>query len=533
MFGLLLLLIPFGLFALAPIWLTNPQGDWDVWMYYGYFHHLFQFSDHYIWPGNAYIGTRLAYFLPGHFLYLISGDNYYKLTFNIGVCYTAIILSFYYVVRTYMPLRVAVSVSLLLATDFYFLRSIGWDYVDKGVLTYEMLTLACLTAARNESRRSLMTVAAGFFATCMIFVHLASAIVFPLLFIYSGFVVQNARSLRDWGKHLLRVVICGTIGALIAQALFGTLMVVLHGGDFFFIMKQIGVVQANVSGWNAQLAALVARGYWITVPLAALVGAAVGLAAKRFRGTTSRFETFWLWAVVGLYGVMFTGEVTGKLWLLSRDGMHSTILAPFSMIAFGILLFRSQFRGMVAMTLVVFGSAFLVRVWIGDGAGLSRYVSLSMPTLGILMGLLLAASFAISKVRATIAAMVLIGLLSAFNPGHFADDRAVRAVHARIVEVSNGKLPSLFYDRADPQLYFIWSVLASFTDRALVTSRETYPTLRDGLTKGDIAVIAGSNGPSEDEARATLLKYARAVRTVATFENGGVRFHVFEVEEAQ
>lgn len=535
-FGFILLIIPYVLLFLAPGFVSNPLGDWDVWMYYGYIRHLFQFSDNYIWPANAYIGTRITYFLPGHIIYLLSGDNYYKIFFNIGLCYTTIILCFYYVLRRYFPLRIAVSISALLATDLYFLRSIGWDYVDKAVLSYLMLTLACLTAARTESRRHLMIVAAGFFAASMIFVHVASAIVFPLLFVYSGFVVQNAQSVRDWWRHLLQVVIYGTIGALLAQILFGTLLVLLRGGDFFFILKQIGIIQSQLFVWNAPLSALIQSGYWITVPLAALVGTLAGLLAKRFQVNSSRFEIFWLWAVLLLYGVIFAGEATGKLWLLSRDGMHSLILAPFSMIVFGILLFRCEFRGMVALTLAVFGVAFVLRLNIDGGAGLSRWLSFSMPALGIFMGLLLAASYIVSNARMTIVVMLLIGVISAFNPGKFADARAVQAVqaaHGRIAELSNGKLPSIFYNRSDPQLHFIWSVLASFTDRALFTSRETFPVLRDGLTKEDIVVIMGSSGMSEDNARAALLKHVRSVRLATTFQMNEVSTYVFEVLEGQ
>jgi len=418
LFGVVLISIPFFLSTINSIFLNNVDGDWDNWMYYGYIKHLFRFSDSEIWDANRYIGTRIAYFLPGHLIYAIFGDNYYRLAFNIGLCGTAIILSFYYIARAYMPLRVAVAASVLLATDFYFLRSIGWDYVDKGVLAYEMLTLACLTAARFQRRQYLMIAAAGFFAASMLFVHLASVIVFPLLFIYYGFVVQNARSLRDWLRHFITILVFGTVGAVLAQVVYGTLMVTLHGGDFFFLAAQIGIVQSNISGWNAALPELLAHGYWITVPLAALVGAALSLAAKPFRATTSRFEAFWLWAVFVLFGVLFAGEVTGKLWLLSRDGMHSTILVPFSMLVFGILLYRRPFRGMIALTLAVFGGAFLVRVGIGSGAGLSRYLALPMPVLGILMGLVLATSFVVSDRRVSIAVLVALGELVAADRGY-------------------------------------------------------------------------------------------------------------------
>lgn len=530
---LFLLIFPFAIYFINPIFTSNPIGDWDVWMYYGYIRHLFQYSHYEIWPANEYIGTRITYFLPGHIVQEIFGADQYKLIFNIGICYSIIILSLYYIVARYTPAWTAFSISILLATDLYFLRSIGWDYVDKGVLAYEMLTLVCLTAAHNRHRRAILIIGAGFFATSMIFVHVASAIVFPVFFVYYAFVVQRAQSYHDWVTHFVQILLFGTIGAVGAQLLFGTLTILLDGGDFFFFITQLGVIQSNISGWNAKLSDLAAHGYWITVPLAAFVGAAISLTSRGFRINASRFEVFWLWAVLVLYGVMFAGEITGKLWLFSRDGMHSTILAPYSMIAFGIMIYRQPSRGMTALTLTVFSAALLLRLFMGGGAGLSQYISIPMLVLGLAIGLMLAVSFIMSSVWVSAISIVVIGLLSSFNPAHFADDQDVRIAHAEINQVSNGRLPSIFYSREDPEVLFIWSVLSSFTDRALFTSRETYPTLRDGLSKGDIVVIASSGDVSQEDARAALLKYASASHTVADFEEHGVRFYVFEVLEVK
>ena len=533
-FCVLLSLIPTTLYVVNPIWMNNPPGDWDVWMYYGYIRHLFQYYHDGIWPANAYIGTRLAYYLPAHLFYLAAGDQGYRIWFNLLFCCPIIILSFFYVMRSNLDLRVATASSVILATDLYFLRSMGWDYVDKGVLTYEMAVLACLTAATGSRRRCcLMTVVAGFFGASMMFVHLASAIVFPVVFAYSGFVVHNCRSLRSWLNHFLRVVICGSIGAVVAQILFGSLLYFAGGGEFFFILKQIMVVKSNITGWNANLSTLIREGRWIVVPLAALVASAAIVATKRYRVSFTDFEAFCLWSVVALYTFIFAGEVTGRLWLLSRDGMHSTVLTPFSMMTYGILLFRRPFRGMVVATLVAFAASFIVRTCIADGAGLSKYMTMSVPTLGVVIGCVLAINFAVARASMTIVSLALVAFLGAFNWVKFSNDHVERGTHDRIYSFSKQRIPRILFSQNDRSLSFIWGVLASFTDRALYVSRNTFPAYNVELMAGDVVAIMKSDLSETDRADIAAISARYKLAQIDQFDINDVTVETFEVQAAE
>lgn len=531
-YGIALASIPWVLAALNPIWLNNTPGDWDVWMYYGYLNHLFQFSEHFIWAANAYIGTRIPYLLPGYIVHQTAGDDLYRYVFNIGMVYSSIIFSYFYALRKYMPLNVAAATTVLIATNLYLLRSIGWDYVDKAVTAYSALTFAFLTLAGSSRRPWLTTIAAGFTATSMIFVHIASALMFPVFFFYSVILVRRAGSARQWWGHFLYLLLFCGVGAAIAQALWGALMVALHGGEFFFFLKQARLVAQNLGAWNAPLPVLVTGGYWITYDLAAFLGSCAALIATRFglvQHHLSTFEAFWLWTITIVFGGLFLGEITGSLWLLSRDGMHSTLFLPFSMIGFGILLFRQPSPYVFPITFVCCMITVLVLLGFNNGDGLSTYANVPMVVIAGLAGTLLVIAFVINRSGVSIAALLLICIVMAFNKWHFTDDRDVRKAHARIASKTASKLPSIFFDQRDPGITIINGILASFTDRALVTSRTTYPTLRDGMKAGDFAVVLSSHEADVNAARINLLRYVSDAATVDSFRSGPVWAHVFAI----
>ncbi len=531
-YGIVLLALPFLLASANPLWLNNSPDDWDVWMYYGYFNHLFQFSNHNIWPENAYIGTRIPYILPGYIVHALFGEENYKYIFGICVIYPSIAFSYFYILRKYLPLEAAAATTVLIALNFYLLRSIGWDYVDRGEAAYEALTFALLTLAGSARRPWIATIGAGFAAASMVFVHLATGLLFPVFLLYSGFVVRRAGSFRAWTAHTGHLLLFGSLGAALAQLVFGSLLVLLHGGDFFFILRQVQVVPTNFGAWNEPLPFLMTQGYWITLHLAAFIGAGLALIAGRLRpelASRTRFETFWLCVITIGFAVLFCGEVSHRLFFFSRVGLYATMFIPFSMIGFGILLFRTPSPGLFAVTAAVATGSVLLRLGIQDGDGLSAFLKIPVPVLGIAIGGLLALAFVRRRPAVTLAALVMLGLLDGFNSWHFTEDRTVRVAHARIASEIGGNLPTVFYNRDDPQLPTIHGILASFTDRALYPARDTYPVGRADLRRGDSVVVLSSREDSMDGAQSTLLRLVGQAAPIDSFRAGDIWVHVFTV----
>lgn len=533
-----LIAIPLVIAAINPIWLMNRAGDIDVWMYYGYFRHLYQFADQFVWPANAYIGTRIPYILPGYITHRIAGDALHHYVFNIAILYSTIALSFFYMLRKHLTLDVAAATVALILTNYFLLRSIGWDYVDKCVLAYEALTFAMLAWAPDARRPWVAMVAAGFFAASMLFVHIASAILFPIFLMYSGYVAQNLSTARQWREHVLRLALFGAAGAALAQILWGGLTVALHGGPFFFIMRQVNFVAPNLNvAWNYPTAVLIERGYWIIYHLAACIASLVAIVmvlTGRVRVNFNRFEWFVLWTATLFNGFLLVAEATKFMWLLSRDGVHSTIFIPITMMAYGVLLFRRASPALVFVVILAGVASVATLINIGQGTGLQAYLKVNMPTLAVAQAVVLVAAFLVRRTAVTAVAILIIGVLNAFATWHFQDDTATKQAHDRIAKnIVDSRVPKFFYDKLSgtQYVYPVWSLMGAFTDRTLWPSEEKYPLIEKDLNQGDIIVVASGTESNPNAVREVVMKRVKAADILDSFKSGGIWLHVLNVTQ--
>lgn len=536
-YTIVLMALPFFLCLVNPIWLNNSLGDLDNWMYYGYFNHLYQFANRFIWVQNAYIGTRIPYILPGYIIHGFFGDKLYKYAFNIGIIYNTIVFSYFYILRRFYPVNVAAAITVLIALDFYFLRSIGWDYVDKCVAAYEALTFLFLTMAGRSKCPRLSIAVSGFCAASMLFVHIASVLLFPIFYLFFILVIKESVSRRDWLLNSINLAIFGATGAMFAQLIFGSLTMILGGGDFFFFLKQINSVAPNVGGWNTPIFLLMKNGYWIVPHLAALIGSILALLSRPFKlddFPLTRFEAFWLCTAAVGYSLLFYCEWKGYLWLFSRDGVHSTIFIPFAMVAWAILLFRDPPRNVFFMTTLFSVATVILRLSIGSGRGLSDYLTISVPVLGLASGCVLALAFVSTRIKATIPALAILGLLGSFNSWSFADDGPIRDIHARIDQAASHDFPHIFFDQKDPKIYLIHGILGTFTDRALVPQgwSKSFPDLSDDkLAQGDTIVVLSGIENDDDRIRSALLKTVPHVASKESFMIDNLWVHIFTVSQ--
>jgi hypothetical protein len=537
LFGGVIVGLPFLVAIINPIWLSNGLLFWDVWFYYGYFTHLYQFISHPIWPASAYIGTRIPYILPGFIFHRIFGDELARYIFNLFVVSGTILFSCLYVLRNFMPLSVAATTTAILALDLFFLRSMGWDYVDKGIIAYECLTLVMLTLAATRRRAEVYLVGAGFMATSMIFIHLGSVVLFPIFLFYSAFVMNRVESAPQFWRHFTHVVFFGVIGAILCQIIYGSLTVSLHGGDFFFLWRQIRVLKSNLetTQWNVPLPALLAYGYWITNHLAAFTASVIALLSMwwcRENQPPTRFELFCFWTASVGYGMLFIGEATHRLFFFSAIGMYASMFIPITFFCFGNLIFRNVIpsRAMFIFVILVSIGSLMVRFDIGNGLGLYSMFNIPMVALGLTGGCLLAATYLIRSRSAFIAGIVGLAVLNCFVPWpYFSSDITIRDAHAFIARTIDNRLPTVLFDKNDPHLSEIDAVIGSFTERAVFASRNTYPEARADFKSGDAAVILTSKEASADRVRAALLRSVQDVSLIGLNHIGDLWIYIFNI----
>ena len=118
---LLIGLLPFFLLGIHSYWLIN-KNDIDVWFYYGYFRNFLDYWNTYsVDEGRTYFGTRLPYIVPGHLVYSIFDAATARYVFRLLVVYPLIIFSFWFVVKAHAARSTAFVVSIMFATDIFFI----------------------------------------------------------------------------------------------------------------------------------------------------------------------------------------------------------------------------------------------------------------------------------------------------------------------------------------------------------------------------------------------------------------------------
>ena len=122
---------------------SDPAGTSDGWAYYGYFTNLPAFLR--AFPA-AYNGSRLSWILPGAVVHQILPPMAANYALHLGVYYLAV-AALYVTLSRVVGDRAALLVSVMTGCYAYFLRAVGWHYVDGAGVAYYSLALAFVTAA--------------------------------------------------------------------------------------------------------------------------------------------------------------------------------------------------------------------------------------------------------------------------------------------------------------------------------------------------------------------------------------------------
>lgn len=314
---LVLLALPWLALAADPLWVYSSLYR-DPWSYFGHFldlpGHLKAFGDHY------HTG-RLSAMLPGWAVYSVLPPVTANLVLHVGV-YTTSILSGYVALSRMVGQRAALLAMVAMGGHFFFLKAVGWDYVDGYVIAYFLLATALITQAVRPGRWwRAWVVAAGAAGAALMTAYLGYA---PLLVPLAGlFIVLN----RSSARHPLEVAgFWGGVG------FFGTLVGLgvvsrMLGGPFLFLLPSL-IFATRTFGPEAAAQYLfppgewVGRAGWLVIPAAAAAGAVVGLLRigwRWHRGEATRADAasaYFQLQLLALVGVLAYKQVRCELGYL-------------------------------------------------------------------------------------------------------------------------------------------------------------------------------------------------------------------------
>ncbi|HVZ70386.1 MAG TPA: hypothetical protein VG891_13060 [Rhizomicrobium sp.] len=457
--------------------LGNANGDVDTWFYFGHFMAIGKYDVSNI-IGRDYYETRLPFILPGCLLFQLLPLTWAKMAFAYLI-YATTLSSLFYTLRAYMPHRTAALVLMLLASDIFFVRAMGWNYVDAGVIVYQSLTLASLTAARSSSRRLLWVGIAAFFFTCSIFCHLGVVLsIFPIA-IYAWLCLDPANLSR---REIRNLVYAAITGVIVCQVFFGLLNAWINGRDFFFILLlfNIAIGETHSSQVGQQSPWELLRDYgWLTLPFAIWIASGIALVlgllnrVKLDRTRTAMFLMTFL-----ICSVLWLLDELQFSYYLARAGMYVSLYLPICYLGIAALLMRAP-QPTAAATLAI-GSVFLFSLLIR-----LHYQGATPPWLpqiggvwlaGAALGLLLSCAYLVPGRVLKAAILCFAAVPTLFVSWRFEDTRDAYASFMVLREMAGNELPYIWTRHDDP-LYrtVILPVISSFTERGWWIHGEDFP----------------------------------------------------------
>jgi hypothetical protein len=149
---LLLLGFPLGLGAINSNWLfTHPIFLADPWFYLAYFRYLFAYGSRE--PSISYYWLeRISVNYPGHVVHQLFEPLLANFVWHLLV-YGVAVLGFYGLLCVLFNRRVALIAALLMGSYSWFLRAVGWDYVDGAGVAYFIVAAWCVALAAKQGKQ--------------------------------------------------------------------------------------------------------------------------------------------------------------------------------------------------------------------------------------------------------------------------------------------------------------------------------------------------------------------------------------------
>lgn len=470
----LVVALPFLVALTNATWLTSAMADIDSWTYNGYYKALRAFAaNRAAWGPANYFETRLPVIVPGALVHGALPDALARGVWNLCILHTSIALSFWYVVRTHLSRTAATLATLMLASDVFYLRTIGWDYVDNAALAYQALTFALLTRAPRAKRPRLCLAAAGFTAASMVAAHMSAMVMLPVLgayALYTSYAAAPFSSRADVARRAVRLAAWSAVGAAGCLLFYGLVSRLLLAGPFLFFLEQLRTAGHIDTGHYSAKPRILGYGYWLALHGAVLVASAGALLLHRLRPRVwplSPFARFWLWTTCALYTLLVLGDALKRTIYMARSGLYATNFLLVLYLAVAVLLFdgRRVPRWLGSLVFAVFPAALMTKLALHDGLGLSVRFPQPMFVIALAMAAALLVGFAFRRASiGAVAALALAGC-SLLLPRKFERDDTIIA--ARNFILANAAPPRVYYADDDPQGLAFVSVASALTDHVV------------------------------------------------------------------
>ena len=507
--GITIALIPLVYLAINPSFGQNQASDIDTWFYYGlaksfWYHWGHDFH-------NDYYETRLPYIIPAAIIFAGLSDRIASFILSYLV-YCTCAFSLFYVLCRYASKPTALLATMLLASDLFFMRTVGWQYVDGGVLAYGSLTFAALTAAAKSRHRYAIVALSGFFYTSMVIVHLGSA---PLGLAFLGYSILVFDIRKSEWKEFFRLLFYAVLGGIVCQIIYGVLNVYLYKTHFFFEDQQISAgrdTRANPPALWLPLDLLLGIGWWLTLHIAVWFAATALIIARLAKiYNPTKFQSYCMWAVFVTYSILFTLDYFRVTMFLARDGLYVSTYLLLSYLFIGSIL-PSLSKFYVALMI---GGIFFVSLAarFEFGHELASWSDTATPwAVGLLLGMLITGVWLIRNRIGLAFVTLAVAVLALHITWPFRYEGSIYAAREVVARIVGKTLPYFVFSDTDP-IYepVVIGLVGSFTPRAWWLVCRDFPDCPQRFVGQRTIIVPSSNSDA-----AEVTRMARSVVPEAT-----------------
>ena len=266
--------MPLLLLSINDKWAFTPEGCTDPWAYFG---HYLNLPQHLNLFGESYVSNRLSVSLPGYLAYRFLPPLAANYALRLGLYYASV-LSLYLIVRWTISPRAGLLAGLSLGCEFFFLRAIGWDYVDGFGISYFLLTAIALTAAARRPGWKCYLVAGGMGSSALVVANLFYVVFVPYLVLHYWYLNSQGRRNSLWRSFFLYAL--GAVALLLVFALFTWWV----AGRFFFLSQSLhfgGHSIGSPNAWVEPVSTWLLGADWLVFAALTAVGSLIFIGSNR------------------------------------------------------------------------------------------------------------------------------------------------------------------------------------------------------------------------------------------------------------
>lgn len=475
---IILVFYPVALLLADRKWIVN-KNDIDVWFYNGYFSlplNVFQETSPTV--ASQYFDTRLPFTLLGHLVYSVFPESQAKIVFNLGIMHVVIILTVYTLMKKISYPNNAFVGAMLLSTNVFYLRMIGSDYVDLGVVFYLSITLLLIHRNIPTGQGPVTLTLIGFTLICMLLTNPLSIFLMPLVVIYGVLHFPNDHK-KASKNFYLKISGWISLGSIFSLIFFQVIYLQLTGRHQFILLPTFYQIRIPTEIYQGGFSNILNNSPWNRMLFFAILLSALHSVFRSGKIKT-KIQKFWIYSpLLFLTYLFFTSSSTASIFL-SRDGLYVSFLFIFVSMSLLVNLFNSaSFKNLN----VVIISGFIVVLNFFNLIYFQKEIEFETKYLNSLQFTVIASSilFLVSnlkrfnfQVAGTVTAILLVFFQSTIQ-WKFDGNSSVVDARRYIMEGEQKEIPFFFLRRESDDFANFASIPASFSAKGWWKTNLNYP----------------------------------------------------------